>query len=48
VPIVTTEPTSVAGRAFMSLAEKVAAQVSIAAHRSAEANKGKIPLIPVP
>ncbi len=47
VPLVTTEPDSVAGRAFMSLAEKVAAQVSIAAHRSAEANKGKIPLIPV-
>jgi ATP-binding protein involved in chromosome partitioning len=47
VPLVTTEPTSVAGRAFISLAERVAAQVSIAAHRSAEANKGKIPLIPV-
>ena len=47
VPLMITEPTSVAGRAFMTLAERVAAQVSIAAHRSAEANKGKIPLIPV-
>jgi ATP-binding protein involved in chromosome partitioning len=47
VPFVTTEPDSVAGRAFKSLAERVAAQVSIAAHKSAEANKGKIPLIPV-
>jgi ATP-binding protein involved in chromosome partitioning len=47
VPFVTTEPDSVAGRAFKSLAERVAAQVSIAAHKSAEANKGKIPLIPI-
>lgn len=47
VPLITTEPTSVAGRAFTALAEKVAAQVSVAAHRSAEANRGKIPLIPV-
>jgi ATP-binding protein involved in chromosome partitioning len=47
VPLVMTEPHSPAGRAFMTLAERVAAQVSIAAHRVAEANKGKIPLIPV-
>ena len=47
VPLITTEPTSPAGRAFMSLAERVAAQVSIAAHKTAEANKGKIPLIQV-
>ncbi len=47
VPLIMTEPTSVAGRAFMSLAERVAAQVSIAAHKTAEANKGKIPLIQV-
>jgi hypothetical protein len=31
----------------MALAERTAAQVSIAAHRTAEANRGKIPLIPV-
>ncbi len=47
VPLVTTEPGSPAGRAFINVAEKIAAQVSIAAHRTAEANKGKIPLIPV-
>ena len=47
VPIVFAEPESVAGRAFMSLAERVAAQVSIAAHKAAVANKGKIPLIQV-
>ena len=47
VPIVFAEPESVAGRAFMSLAERVAAQVSIAAHTAAVANKGKIPLLQV-
>ncbi|MDO8795062.1 MAG: Mrp/NBP35 family ATP-binding protein [Vicinamibacterales bacterium] len=47
VPVVFAEPESVAGRAFMSLAERVAAQVSIAAHKAAVANKGKIPLIQV-
>ena len=47
VPIVFAEPESVAGRAFMSLAERVAAQVSIAAHKAAVANKGKIPLLQV-
>jgi ATP-binding protein involved in chromosome partitioning len=47
VPIVVSEPGSVAGRAFITVAERTAAQVSIAAHKSAEANKGKIPLIQV-
>jgi len=47
VPIVVSEPGSSAGRAFMFVAERTAAQVSIAAHKVAEANKGKIPLIPV-
>ena len=46
-PIVITEPGSPAGVAFTKVAERVAAQVSIAAHKTAEANKGKIPLIPV-
>lgn len=47
VPLVIAEPGSPAGRAFMRVAERTAAQVSIAAHETAEANKGKIPLIPV-
>ena len=47
VPLVIAEPESAAGRAFLTLAERAAAQVSIAAHKTAEANKGKIPLIPV-
>ncbi len=47
VPLVVGEPGSAGGRAFMALAERTAAQVSIAAHRTAEANRGKIPLIPV-
>src|SRR5262245_10528896 len=47
VPIIVSEPGSAAGRAFLAVAERTAAQVSIAAHKSAEANKGKIPLIPV-
>ncbi len=47
VPIVVSEPGSSAGRAFMLVAERTAAQVSVLAHRAAEANKGKIPLIPV-
>ena len=46
-PIVVAEPTSAAARAFQQVAEKAAVQVSIAAHKAAEANKGKIPLIPV-
>jgi ATP-binding protein involved in chromosome partitioning len=47
VPLVTTQPDSAAGRAFLALAASVAAQVSIAAHKASEANKGVIPLIPV-
>ncbi len=47
VPLVVAEPSSAAARAFLTLAERVAAQVSIAAHKTAEANRGKIPLIPV-
>ena len=47
VPIVVGEPGSAAARSFLSIAERTAAQVSIAAYKTAEANKGKIPLIPV-
>ena len=47
VPLVEAEPSSAAAKAFLTLAERAAAQVSIAAHRTAEANRGKIPLIPV-
>ena len=47
VPLVVAEPASAAARAFLTLAERAAAQVSIAAHKTAEANRGKIPLIPV-
>jgi ATP-binding protein involved in chromosome partitioning len=47
VPLVVAEPESVAGKAFIGLAERLAAQVSIAAHKAAVANKGKIPLIQV-
>ena len=39
VPLVVSEPGSPAGRAFMGLAERTAAQLSIAAHKVAEANK---------
>ena len=47
VPLVAAEPGSAAARAFTIVAERTAAQLSIAAHKVAEANKGKIPLIPV-
>jgi ATP-binding protein involved in chromosome partitioning len=47
VPLVVSEPESVAARAFVTVAERTAAQVSISAHKAAMANKGKIPLIPV-
>lgn len=47
VPLVESEPESPAGRAFMAVAERTAAQISIEAHKAAEANKGKIPLIQV-
>lgn len=47
VPLIVSEPGSPAGRAFVTVAERTAAQLSIAAHRVAEENKGKIPLMPV-
>jgi ATP-binding protein involved in chromosome partitioning len=47
VPLVFAEPNSPAGRAFTTVAERTAAQISIKAHAVAQANKGKIPLIPV-
>ena len=47
VPLVVAEPASAAAKAFLTVAERTAAQVSIAAHKTAEANRGKIPLIPV-
>lgn len=47
VPLIVSEPGSPAGRAFVTVAERAAAQLSIAAHKVAEANKGKIPLIQV-
>jgi len=47
IPIVIAEPDAVATRAFLQVAERTATQVAIAAHTSAAANKGKIPLIPV-
>ena len=47
VPLVIAEPASPAAKAFLTVAERTAAQVSIAAYKTAEANRGKIPLIPV-
>jgi ATP-binding protein involved in chromosome partitioning len=47
VPLVVAEPGSAAARSFQTIAERTAAQVAIAAHTIAEANRGKIPLIPV-
>jgi ATP-binding protein involved in chromosome partitioning len=47
VPLVVAEPASAAARAFLTVAERTAAQVSIAAQKAIDANKGKIPLIPV-
>jgi ATP-binding protein involved in chromosome partitioning len=47
IPIIIAEPDSTAGRAFAQLAQRVAGQVALNAHRNAVANKGKIPLIPI-
>jgi ATP-binding protein involved in chromosome partitioning len=47
IPLVIAEPDSAGTRAFMDLAEAVMAQLAVAAHRAAIANKGKIPLIQV-
>jgi ATP-binding protein involved in chromosome partitioning len=47
VPIVASDPASPVAKAFLTVAERTAAQISIAAHAAAEKNRGKIPLIPV-
>jgi ATP-binding protein involved in chromosome partitioning len=47
VPLIVAEPASAAAKAFLTVAERTAAQISILAHKTAQANKGKIPLIPV-
>src|SRR5262245_45134782 len=47
IPLIISEPDSVAARSFVSLAERTVAEIAIAADKSAVANKGKIPLIPV-
>ena len=47
VPLVVAEPASGAAKSFLTVAERTAAQVSIAAQKAIDANKGKIPLIPV-
>jgi ATP-binding protein involved in chromosome partitioning len=47
IPLVVAEPDAPATRAFVTVAERVAAQVSISAHKNAAAHKGKIPLIPI-
>jgi ATP-binding protein involved in chromosome partitioning len=47
IPLVVAEPDAAATRAFLHVAEQVAAQVSIAAHKNAAAHKGKIALIPI-
>jgi ATP-binding protein involved in chromosome partitioning len=47
VPVVVSEPASQAAGAFLHVAERTAAQVSIAAQKAIDENKGKIPLIPV-
>ena len=47
IPLVIAEPDSVGTRAFMDVAEAVMAQLAVAAHKNAIANKGKIPLIQV-
>ena len=47
VPLVVAEPASPAALAFLTVAERAAGQVAIAAHTAVAANRGKIPLIPV-
>ena len=47
IPLVIAEPDSAGTRAFMELAEAVMAQLAVAAHKTAIANKGKIPLIQI-
>jgi ATP-binding protein involved in chromosome partitioning len=47
IPLVIGEPDSVAAQSFMTLADTVADAIALSAHRSALANKGKIPLMHV-
>jgi ATP-binding protein involved in chromosome partitioning len=47
IPLVIAEPNSSGTQAFMDVAEAVMAQLAVAAHKNALANKGKIPLIQV-
>lgn len=47
IPLVIAEPDSAGTRAFLDVAEAVMAQLAVAAHQNAIANKGKIPLIQV-
>lgn len=47
VPLVIAEPTSIAGSAFFTLAERVAMRCAVSAYENALKHKGKIPLIQV-
>ncbi|HET9703396.1 MAG TPA: Mrp/NBP35 family ATP-binding protein [Vicinamibacterales bacterium] len=47
IPLVIAEPDSSGTQAFLHVAEAVMAQLAVAAHKNALANKGKIPLIQV-
>ena len=47
VPLIVSEPDSPAGRAMIAVAERTAAHLSIKAYATAEANRGKIPLMPI-
>jgi ATP-binding protein involved in chromosome partitioning len=47
IPLVIAEPDSAGTQAFNELAESTVAQLAVAAHKNAVANKGKIPLIQV-
>ena len=47
IPLVIAEPDSSGTQAFLNVAEAVMAQLAVAAHKNALANKGKIPLIQV-
>jgi ATP-binding protein involved in chromosome partitioning len=47
IPLVIAEPDSAGTQAFLNVAESVMAQLAVAAHKNALANKGKIPLIQV-
>jgi ATP-binding protein involved in chromosome partitioning len=47
IPLIVAEPASAAAKSFLTVAERAAAQISIAAYKTAEANRGRIPLIPV-